>query len=255
MYHPIDNTSGFNISNFKNVEFVNPIEYSKMKFIQHGISHEMHLTSIDPNLKKFPDDVKQRVILRRQLEAWEKNYNDIISCQFPDNFFNFLTCRDKKKQERILKGFHFDTDIMEALIYSAWIDYGFSFSFYKYEKLPSQFQNRKFPTVAYLEEDGTITKSGETDMSDGDLRSSIEQRNFVFAKFLDNGKFWHCFLYTYDSLTGKEVKQTPHIHYISSAFGSQVTRERVLTEIRKGKYRLPSMLHLTYTRYPHLNEE
>jgi hypothetical protein len=69
----------------------------------------------------------------------------------------------------------------------------------------------------YLQEDNSLDIVGQTDVSEQEMRALINQRSVVVAKFLDKGRYWHCFLHTYRGILGKEIDNSPHIHYIISS--------------------------------------
>ena len=232
------------------VEYVNPIEFDCENRLDSELANLKLLISLDPELSKAPKAMAERVIhkvaVKNFLKSWEENYNEVMDSQFPDNYFSFLLSKKRKQQNKILEKHKLDICSMQAIFYRAWIEYDFSFSSYTFERKPKSFQNRKFPELYYLQSDNTLDIIGETDLSEGELKSVLAQRNVVLARFLDKGKIWHCFLHTYNSITGKEIGKKPHIHYISSAFGTHISREGVLKELRKGRYDLPPMIHIPY---------
>ena len=226
-----------------NIEYANPIA---IDMDMHYETNRNMVYSAGKLTKETNKDTLDKIVINEFNEDWNSHLKTIMEIRFPDDLFYFLTCRKKKKQEELLKKFKFSMDSLQALFYKAYEEYGFLYSFYRFERKPRNFENRVHPELAYLQEDGSILKSGNTDLSDGELKSIIQQRNVVIAKFLDNGNLWHCFLHTQRGLMGEETGNTPHIHYISSAFGKNITRQKVLKQLQKGKYELPSMLHINF---------
>jgi hypothetical protein len=104
--------------------------------------------------------------------------------------------------------------------------------------------------MAYMrEKDGSITKFGNTELTDGQLKMALEQRSVKIAKFIEKDEEWHCFFITYDSIGGKENWQNgqPHFHYISNLFG--IKKEDVITQIKSKKYKLGNLPHITLEDY------
>ena len=104
------------------------------------------------------------------------------------------------------------------------------------------------PSIVHLT-DNKVHKSGETDLTDGQLKQIVEHRKVIISKFIDKGELWHCFFLTFESLKGKEKWKDgkPHYHYISSAFG--LTREQVIGELKKKNYKLNNLPHIEMIDY------
>lgn len=231
-----------------NVEFVNPIQYDFDSQLDFSFSMVAAFSESGKELENIDRLAIHQVAVEQHLEIWTERYNALMNIKFSDNFFSFLNCKNKKKQESILSKETYDSFKLTAIIYKAWEEYNFTFSFYRFEKKPAVYNNKKFPDLYHLQSDNSLNIIGSTDLSDGQLRGALKERNVIVASFLDNGKIWHCFFHTYNSINGVEVGGQPHMHYISSAFGNHVTRERVLSELQKFRYKLPPMKHLAYDR-------
>ena len=242
----------FNFSFCPNVEYVNPIEHFFNLQFEISLNLTNKIIDITPELNNFKDDlarkVAYKVAFKNHLRDWKIEYNQILSLKFPENYFDFLLSEKRKHQNKILESFPLDSNSLHAIFYKAWLEFGFAFSNYFYQKNPKQFAEKKYPELFYLNEDDSIDVIGDTNLTDGQMKSILTQRTNVVAKFLDNGRHWHCFLYTWNAINGKEIGNMPHIHYISSAFGRNITREGVLNELKNGKYNLPTMIHINYTR-------
>lgn len=236
----------YTIAKRSNVEFCNPIEFEFSGVYDSCVNVDILLAELRaPHVDRLS---LHNYSVRKFLMLWRKLYRKAIRYKFEDDFFSFLECGKKKQQEAILKTIKLSTTSLQAIIFRAYKQYGFLYSFYSFERPSKTSKNKVMPAIAYLQSDKSIDKVGYTDMSDKEIKTNIEQRNVVIAKFLDKGRYWHCFLYTMKSITGAELGQAPHIHYISSAFGNNITREFVLSELSKGKYNLPSMLHIDFDK-------
>ena len=240
----------YNLSYVGNAEFVNPIEFEFKNQFDSMLTLIQSMADILPILKNIPvvDPAKSvyRIAVKNHLKDWKEFYDEVISTLFPENYFDFLLCRKKKIQNTILESFPLNTYTLHAIIFKAFKQYGFLYSTYFFEKNLKEYDHKIYPDLIVLKDDNTVDVVGNTNLSVGEMKSIIKNRTNVVAKFLDKGNIWHCFLWTWDSIKGKEVGNIPHIHYISSAFGKHITRESVLKELAKGKYNLESMIHIKY---------
>ena len=118
-----------------------------------------------------------------------------------------------------------------AFIFKAYSDYGFTYSKYRTGHHHNGLNESDLPTLIHLN-NGDVTYSGTTNLTNGQLKQVIEHRTVTISTFLDNGDNWHCFFITYQSLRGEENWENgkPHYHYISDKFG--LTRDKVLTELK-----------------------
>lgn len=167
---------------------------------------------------------------------------------FNENLLEVFKTERKKDQVKLLKATSLTPSELASLIFKAYNDYGFTYSKYLFENLPQGFEKRKLPKLFQLKEDGTIEKSGETDLTDGELKQVIEQRKVIVSNFFDKDDIWHCFFATYNGLSGKENWKDgqPHFHYISSAFG--ISREDFLESMKTGDYR-STPIHIDLLEY------
>ena len=120
-------------------------------------------------------------------------------------------------------------------------------STYHFKSIPSNVDEKDLPK-AYMVEGDTVTKMGDTTLSDGKLRAVLRERKVIVARILDKGKEWHCFFQTYRSLRGEETwrEGQPHLHYLSDKWG--VPREQVVERIKQGDYPATSV-HIALTDY------
>jgi hypothetical protein len=138
-------------------------------------------------LKQLSDNQIHELAVKKHLNSWEKHYKEIMAVKFPNSFFNFSDCGNKKRQELFLSNETYDFLKMQAIFYRAWLDYNYTFSCYRYEKRPKIFDDAKFPDLYYLQSDNTFDIIGNSNLREGQLKGVLEQRNIVIAKFLDNG--------------------------------------------------------------------
>lgn len=242
----------YHFTTLPNVEYINPVEFYFNVQLDLELSMVNSLVEFTPAFSALPDDMKNRVnhrvAVKNHLKRWEKKYNRLMQIEFPETYFDFLECKKKKEQNKILKDFELDTDKMTAILFKAHNDFGFTYSKYRFEIVPSDLKNKIMPYFMHRNDDGSFDYAGYTDLTHGQMNVVLNQRSITLGKFLDKGDIWHAFIYTFDGIRGKEVGNNPHIHYISSAFGNAITRDKVLKEISKGKYNLPPMIHIPYAR-------
>ena len=164
------------------------------------------------------------------------------------NFLELLNTERKKDQIKLLKGMTLNPDQLMLLIFKSYNDFNFLYGTYCFKNLPINLKEKKLPKLFHLNEDGTIKKVGETDLTDGQLKSIIEQRKVIVSHFFEKEKIWHCFFLTYNSIAGKENHNNgqPHFHYISSGF--EITKNDFIKSMENGKY-LATNIHFDLLEY------
>jgi hypothetical protein len=94
------------------------------------------------------------------------------------------------------------------------------------------------PKIIILDDDGNTQHVGKTDLSDGQMKHLVDQRQSLIVWLLEKDDIWHCFLQTVKGLKGKEagtMGSQPHIHYLSNSFG--ISKEVLLKKIKnEGEY-------------------
>lgn len=170
----------------------------------------------------------------------------MLAVSVPDNLLALLGDKSKKEQIRLLKNLTIDFQQLNAFIWKACTDYGFTHSQYKSVRHQKGLDLAKMPRFIYKRANGTINKAGATSLSEGQLRVAIDTRKVIIAKFLDKGAEWLCFYYTYKSIAGQENygDEQAHIHFISNKWG--VPRADIVAGIKSGYYKAPSTT-------PHIN--
>ena len=243
--------SFYSIKEVGDFEYVNPIE--KMIEVTRNISiiNDRNLLSLLPKDNIYSklnihtqEKVIDKVLEKNALKLWEDYLKRIMSEVLPSKLFDILESHDKKEQKKILKGISFTIDGLMWFIIQAFENYGFTFSQYLSRHYPNNFDVSQLPNFAIKNKDNHIKTIGDTTLTEGQIKSAIEQKHAVVAKFLDKGNIWHCFFQTYKSVNGDEVNQRPHLHYISHAWG--LSREEVLFQLRSKNYKLPSTPHIDF---------
>ena len=127
--------------------------------------------------------------------------------------------------------------MLMAMILEACAHRGYTYSMYTTQHHRRDLEITQMPRLAIKEDNGVILAVGQTSLTDGQIKSAIEQKKNNIARFIYNGKNWHCFFYTFNAIAGKESGGTPHIHYISHLRG--MSRAVVLQQLKNRGYRLP----------------
>lgn len=111
---------------------------------------------------------------------------------------------------------------------------GYLLDVYHEETYPNKFNEKKKPIVFNQKDDETVEKLGSTDMTDGEMRSLLEQRKVVQARIYHKNGNWHCFYFTFKGLEGEEsgiMGSKPHYHYLSDKSG--ISKEELLKRIKE----------------------
>lgn len=228
------------------VEKVNPIEYYKSYELEkRAVSLRDLLNAKNVYLTSLLDD---EFFIKKAEETLIGFFEEFEQTKVHDNFLELLKTTRKKDQERLLKGLTLNTNELMSLIFKSYKDFGFLYSKYLFENLPPNLEGKKLPKLIHINEDGTITKVGETNLTDGELRSVIDQRKVIVSHFFEKDNFWHCFFITYNSIGGKENHNNgqPHFHYFSSSFG--ISKDDFVESMRTGKYKSTS-IHIDLLDY------
>jgi len=221
------------IVKLSDVEYVDPVKYYSDLIIVNSISLEKDLLSFkNPALAALASEEFFYENAKKKL--FEK-YDEIENTIIPHNFLELLEGKSKKAQIQLLRGQTLTSGQLMAYLFSAYLDYGFTFSQYISEHLHKGLNKSALPRLIHL--DGKEVKTvGSTTLSKGQLRQVVEQRKVITAKFLDKGDNWHCFFGTLDSIGGRESWKDgqAHFHYISDKWG--ITRNEAVAKIKSGVY-------------------
>ena len=185
-------------------------------------------------------------------DSWQKHLVETVQSGIPNNLKALLSSTKKKQQVKLLKGMRFTPEQFTSFTYWSYLEEGYLYSKYMSEYDPSEYSHLSKPTFARYEK-GKLEHSGDTDMTDGQIKHTIEKRKKIIATFFDRDTEWHCFFITFKSLRGEESWQEgqPHYHYISDKFG--LRREDVVTELKSKNYKLNARIHIALDDY--LEEE
>ena len=228
------------------VEKVDPIEfYTNHELNKRAVLMRDHLNMKNPVLTATLD---KEFFMKQAKESMQGFMEEYEKTPVHPDYLKLLETTKKKEQIRLLKGISLDTGQLMSLIMKSHRDFGYLYSKYLFENLPKNFEGRKLPKLFNINDDGSIHKVGETDLSDGEMRQLIHNRKVVASHFFERGDIWHCFFITYKSISGKESWKggQAHFHYISSAFG--YTKEEFVESMRTGKY-LSTSVHIDILDY------
>jgi len=242
-----ENGQGFTrIFSSDKVENVNPVAYyKKYELEKRAIVLRDLLNAKDANLATQLDD---SFFIKQAEDSLDGFFEKFENTEIHENFYKLLETERKKDQINLLKGLSLNPDQLMSLIFKSHQIYGFLYSKYRFENLPNGLEQRKLPTLIQLNEDSSIKKIGDTDLTDGELKNLIEHRKVIVSHFFEKGDTWHCFFTTYNSIGGKENWKNgqAHFHYISSAFG--ISKTDFIESMRTGKYKSTS-IHIDLMNY------
>jgi hypothetical protein len=210
----------FNIMDFGNVVRVNPIDFYFSQAANNSIEFDLQFLRTSKqdilNNIKNSNTIVSKVVAQRALSSAQKHVDDIFKRKRPGALLSIFESKDKKSQEKALKNLKIEMDDLIHFFFIAYKELGYVYSFYKFEHLPKPFTHQQLPKVAYLEEDGSITKVGNTSLTDPQIKQILEQRKNTFLRIAEKGQDLHCFFYTMKSLKGLEANHPKHMHYVSN---------------------------------------
>lgn len=227
------------------VEFVDPIKYYSDWEKQRVVSINKDMLHLkNPFLaSQLSESFHQKIAN----EKWAERHKQIQATQIPPNFITLLNAQSKREQEKLLKGQSLTPMQLIALIFKAWTDFGFSFSSYHAEHHHKGLDESALPTLIHVDK-GQVKVSGETTLTEGQLKNVVNQRKVTVSKFLDKDDTWHCFFTTYRSLRGEETWKDgqPHFHYLSDKWG--ISRKDAVAQFKSEKYPTTS-IHIDLLDY------
>lgn len=191
----------------------------------------------------------QIVIDRKAKEEWLENLIEMRAVKLSDDLMKILTANRKKDQIKLLRGQELTSAQFGSFLLRAGESYGYRYSRFKTEFLPSWAIKYKLPKVFHLDDDGKMDIVGETNLSEAQLKQLLVQRTVRISHFLDNGFRWHCFFTTYRSLRGEEnhADGTPHFHYLSNFW--KIDRQTVVSELKNLKHKFTTSVHIPFHRH------
>lgn len=229
-------------------EKVNPIKHYEGYFIVSRMI--LQGVPVEEMNKEVPISERSKQIFISVAKQWREKLSIISQTPIPQNLVTLLSTNKKSEQEKLLRGIELNPDLLIALLFKAYSDYGYTMSKYSSEISQKGIDISKMPLAYEVRDDGEVKVFGKTELSDGQLKQAIAHRKVTVVKFLEKENNWHCFFTTFKSLRGEEVwlgQNQPHFHYISSAFG--ITREKVIAELKSDKYKLGNLPHIKLTEY------
>jgi len=197
---------------------------------------------------KMPYSLKMNELLYKEgIEFAKEMMEKYVRVELFEGLKQVLKNPKKKKQIQFLKGITLVDNMLPALYIWGFKKHNYLYSIYRFEHDIAGLEEEVLPRVLVLKKD-KVEKHGSTTLSDGKLKDVVNQRNVVVANFMDNDEGWHCFFITFKSLKGMESHNDghPHYHYISDKWG--IPKERVLEELGKKNYSLPSTPHINFIR-------
>lgn len=234
----------YSMKEYDDFELMNPIDFIKNMCIESSKSFDRNIL-----LTKGFSNPSDRILMKYARKRCNKKIKNYQRTKFPKALIKLLNATSKRDQVKLLKGLSFDHKQFYSFIFYAFENYDYKLSQYKATHNHNGFDVSKMPNIVHIEEDGSITKVGKTELSDGQLKQTVEHRKVTISKFLDNEYGWHCFFLTFKSLAGKERHNDgkPHFHYISDKWN--IDRKDVIGQLTSKKYSLPSLPHIGYRRH------
>ena len=205
---------------------------------------KFHASSIAPAIKVMLEKDKNfnlpcndEIINQFALMFAKQSYNELSKESVDSKLKNiFQKELNKKEQIRLLKGVQLTEPQLSSLFNFA-EECGYKFSHYKWQGDPKSVKEEKLPSFMHLKDDGSVEYVGDTTLTEGQMRTIINQADVLIVRIFDNGIHWHCFLQTYKGLKGMESGiqgSRPHLHYLSDSFG--ISKADLVKMIKMGKY-------------------
>lgn len=205
---------------------------------------KFHASSIAPAIKvmlekdkNFNFPCNDEIINQVALMFAKKSYNELSKESVDSKLKNiFQKELNKKEQIRLLKGVQLTEPQLSSLFNFA-EECGYRFSHYKWQGNPQSVKDEKLPSFMHMKDGGSIEYIGETTLTEGQMRTIINQADVLIVRIFDNGSHWHCFLQTYKGLKGMESGvqgSRPHLHYLSDSFG--ISKADLVKMIKIGRY-------------------
>ena len=205
---------------------------------------KFHASSIAPAIKvmlekdkNFNFPCNDEILNQVALMFAKKSYNELSKESVDSKLKNiFQKELNKKEQIRLLKGVQL-TETQLSYLFNFAEECGYRFSHYKWQGNPQSVKDEKLPSFMHMKDGGSIEYIGETTLTEGQMRTIINQADELIVRIFDNGSHWHCFLQTYKGLKGMESGvqgSRPHLHYLSDSFG--ISKADLVKMIKIGRY-------------------
>lgn len=216
---------------------VENVSYRDTMIKFHALSTASVLKAYLDKDKKCRLPYNDDIVYRAALIIAENTYENFTKCSF-DSCFESLFKKElsKKEQIRLLKGAQLTKTQLISLFNFA-EECGYKFSHYKWRGNPKSVKEERQPSFMHLKDDGSVEYLGDTTLTEGQMRTIINQADVLIVRIFDNGIHWHCFLQTYKGLKGMESGvqgSRPHLHYLSDSFG--ISKADLVKMIKIGRY-------------------
>lgn len=152
----------------------------------------------------------------------------------PEFLLELYTTRNKKKQEKLLRGRVVTPADLISWTLQGGINGGVLSQYFYDAGVPKDLKGRA-PALIDITNTMCIVTDSKTDLSAATLKHIVEYQSKVMAQFMDftDGR-WYCFYSTYRGMTGRESgNHGQHLHFISSTYG--VDRESLINDFKIGK--------------------
>ncbi len=217
-------------------------------FTRIGIRRKNAYMQIHPALAQRMTSNDEKNIMMHVFKLANQDATDEInrikSVVLPGELLSIFEGLKKKQEEKLFETLLLTPEMFMALLIHAGSNHGYRYSFYTFAHNPTGTNISDVPRFAYKEEGSEkIYLTDDSPLTEGQIRSLIDQRGTTVVKFLDKGSMWHCFFLTIRGHAGKEKDHPPHMHYLSNSWG--LTREAVLAELKQKTYSIPSV-HVWY---------
>ncbi|SJZ84561.1 hypothetical protein [Sediminibacterium ginsengisoli] len=256
-----DNNGYFTISENNDCEYSNPIEWHKDMIMAHFSNltfNHLLLSLQSPQPPKIPTgyqpiDYLRQIAAHQAGKTWNEELEKIVKTKVPDALWKTLQATSKKDQHKSLKNLTVSGEQLTSWYFKSYQTYGYLFSNYTFDFLPTGIDKASMPSLAYKEKSGSLTIIGNSRYTEKQLKQTIDHRRRRIVRVLDKENEWHCIFYDYRSMNGNETeKQGPHVHYISDKWG--ITRDEVIKRLSQKHYSLPC-LHIGFFREPYEDDD
>jgi len=241
-----DNEDGYYLA-FKmtDVEGLDPIAYFKEFNIltNTNVLAELAYLYAKENGITIAESAIQLEAIKQATQMWKERYQSIRSIPIPNEIKNLIVAKSKSNQQQALRSLELSPKKLESIMYWMYDSEGYSFSQYISTIYPEDIDDSELPDFIHLYNKKIIT-SGETSLTERQLRHSVEFKKSIISKFFDKDEHWHCFFISTNSIKGKESWNSgqPHFHYISDKFGHP--REYVVKQLKSKNYKLGNLPHI-----------
>lgn len=240
------------IAQSNNCESVNPKDYyfniDFDIYMRDNVQKSLALRKIAGVSKEMDEEEIDKVleILKGQsIKGAIKENKKVYSQSLPEKVFDIFKTDKKGKHQKAFKNICLTTEQLKKIYFVAFDKYSCVYSKYLVIIKNEGIDQTKMPHIAIIEKDGSVSKYGQSDLTDGEIRQTINHRKCTRIDILDNNEKWYCFYWTWSGIAGNESSKQfdEHIHYIDYTWG--LSRESVLEQLNSKKYSL-SGIHIKF---------